>query len=610
MSQGTLKVHSNNILPIIKQWLYTDKDIFVRELVSNACDAINKLKLLRGQDITQVNDEDLKIEINIDKANKTLSFNDTGIGMTAEEVKKYIAELAFSGAEDFIEKYQGGEAKDQIIGHFGLGFYSSFMAAEKVEIQTLSYQEKAEAAHWICDGSSKYTLEESDRTTRGTSIILHVSEEEKEYLEENRLKEILTKFCSFMPIPISLNGKQINDNSPPLWTKNPSECEDKDYIDFYKKLYPFEEDPVFWIHLNVDYPFNLKGILFFPHLKKDMELPKKCLQLYCNRVFVSNDCQNIVPEYLMMLKGVIDSPDIPLNVSRSTLQVDRTVKQLGSHISKKVSDRLSTLFKTDREAYIKSWIDLEIIMKLGAMQDEKFFDRIKDALIWKTSENTWSNIDEYVERNKTKNKDKVFYALNEKNNSAALTLYKSQGIEVIFTNSMIDSHMISFLESKLENVKFQRVDGGLDDILTDKSREKTILDTEGKTEAAHIADLFRGHLSIKDLEVEAKSLAQDSIPAMIIIDEQTRRFRDVMLSSKSADATFPTLGKHKLVLNTNNSLILKINTLSKKDPELSSSMSRQIYDSTLLSQREMQPEALDNYLKHSHEIMQKLVEKI
>ncbi len=604
MSKGKLKIHSENILPIIKKWLYTDRDIFLRELISNACDAISKVKILRDQGQAECKDEEFKIEIHLDKENRTLTISDTGIGMTSDEVKKYIAQLAFSGAEDFVKKYQNEGESDQIIGHFGLGFYSAFMVSDKVTIDTLSYAKDAAPAFWECDGSPSYTLDEGKRTERGTTITLHISEENKEFLEEDKVRAILTKHCRFLPYPISLNGKQINE-SEPLWIKPPSECSDQDYIDFYKVLYPFEPEPIFWIHLNIDYPFNLKGILYFPKLNRHMETKTSTIHLYCNRVFVSDNCKDIIPDYLNVLRGVIDSPDIPLNVSRSNLQMDGTVRKLSSHISKKVSDKLTSLYTSDKEAFVKIWPDIELIIKLGILQDEKFFDRIKSCLIWKTSNDEWSTIEEYLERNKEKAEGKIFYHPDEKHTSHFFDMYKEQGIEILFAPSHLDTPLISHLEGKVENAKFQRLDGALSDEILDKDREKTVLDSDGKTEAVQLADFIRSHVDSERVEVEAKSLASDSVPAFIVIDEKARRMREYM--SLSGQELPPGLaGKQKFVINTNSSLIQSMKALSKKDPTLAGEMVSQLYELSLLSQRELDPTLFATFLKRSNEVLEKL----
>jgi len=469
MTTGTLKIHSENILPIIKKWLYSDRDIFVRELVSNACDAVQKVKILREREGYECEDSEFRIDIKINEKDKTISIVDTGIGMDAEEVEKYIAQLAFSGAEDFVKKYESNEATDQIIGHFGLGFYSSFMVSSHVDIQTQSYKKEAEPVFWTSDGSTEYKMDKGSRKERGTEIILNVDDENKEFLDPTRLREILSRYCSYLPVPIYLNDSQINEQEP-LWLKSPSDCTDEDYISFYKHLYPMEPEPLFWIHLNVDYPFHLKGILYFPKIKQNFEVKKDNIRLFCNRVFVTDHCKDVIPEYLTMLQGCIDSPDIPLNVSRSSLQMDRTVRQLSTHISKKVSDRLNSLYKSDREKFIKCWEDLEIILKLGIIQDDKFYEKVKPCLIWKNLKDEWTTLEEYIERNKDL-KDKIFYHTGEDENSQFVQLYHNKGVEVLEANCAVDSHVMSFLEGKIAPQKFTRIDGELNEAILDPSKE-------------------------------------------------------------------------------------------------------------------------------------------
>ncbi|MEM8727829.1 MAG: molecular chaperone HtpG [Chlamydiota bacterium] len=604
MTQGTLKIHSENILPIIKKWLYTDRDIFLRELVSNACDALSKLKILRDRGETDFNDDELKISIEIDKEKKTLKIFDTGIGMTGEEVEKYIAQLAFSGAEEFVKKYEN-EADDPIIGHFGLGFYSSFMVSDKVEIDSLSYQKQATATHWSCDGSPDYLLEEGKHDERGTSVTLHVNKDAAEFLEENKLREMLIKHCRFLPYPIHLNGKRINDQQP-LWIKTATDCTDRDYLNFYRTLYPLEPDPIFWIHLNVDYPFHLKGILYFPKLNRRLDPGQSSLQLYCNRVFVSDSCKDLIPDYLTVLRGIIDSPDIPLNVSRSNLQMDRTVRQLAGHISKKVSDKLSSTLKSNRESYIAKWSDIEMIIKLGILQDEKFYDRVKECLVWKNSNGEWTTLDEYIDRNPNK---KVYYHHDEKETTHFFDMYKDRGIEILFAPSHLDAPLMSFLETKNSGLKFQRLDGAIDDAILDKEKEKTILDDQGKTEAVKIADYIKSELGIDHLEVEAKSLAGDTVSAFILISEQERRMRDYFaLSGQTLPPTFSN--KRTFVVNTNNRLIRSIQKIGSKDRELAASLIRQLYELSLFSQRELEPGDSSAFLKRSSELLEKLTLKV
>lgn len=585
MAHGTLKIHTENILPIIKKWLYSDKDIFLRELVSNACDALNKLKVLRDQGLVSFNDEELKIEVVVDKTARTIQILDTGIGMTAEEVEKYIAQLAFSGAEEFLSKYKSQNEEDQIIGHFGLGFYSAYMVAEKVTIDTLSFLPDAEAVFWSCEGSSDYEIDKGSRTARGTTITLHVDKDSDEFLDESRLRQILKKYCAFLPFPITLNGELINDKEP-LWLKKAT---DKEYLEFYRALYPFESEPIFWIHLNVDYPFHLKGILYFPKLSRRVDWSKASIHLFCNRVFVSDNCKDLIPDYLMCLRGALDSPDIPLNVSRSSLQMDRTVRQLASHISKKVADRLASLYQTEREKFLKSWPDIELIIKLGILQDDKFYERAKEFLVWKNLKGEWTTL---------KDSGTIFYTTDE--HTPLLELYKDK--EVLISTSPVDTSLMNFLENKI-SVKFQRIDGAIDQSILDTSREKTLLDSEGKTESVKIADFFRSKL---DAEVEAKSLSSDQLPAFIVVDEHHRRLRDFM--ALSDQPLPPSLAKKRtFVVNTNSQLITSIYYLKDTNPELAKEMIHHLYDLSLLAQKELEPSAISNFVSRSSRVLEGLI---
>ncbi len=570
--QGTLKIHTENILPIIKKWLYSDKEIFVRELVSNACDAITKRKVL-GLSFEP------RITITIDKESKTLQFNDSGIGMTAEEVEKYIAQLAFSGAEEFLEKYKGEEP---VIGHFGLGFYSAYMVASQVQIDTLSYQEAGQPVLWTCEGTATYTMDMGKRTEIGTTVTLFIDSENAEYLEEFHLKDILQRYCAFLPYPIYLNGEQINLQEP-LWAKNPSDCNEAEYRAFYRRLYPMDPDPHFWVHVNVDYPFHLKGILYFPKLHRNFDYQKNQIKLFCNRVFVSDNCQDIIPDYLLALRGAIDSPDIPLNVSRSTLQIDRTVRLLSTHIAKKVADRLVTLHRENASSFQTHWDEISFVMKFGAMQDEKFYERIKECLLWKTVNGDWTTIE-----NKT---GTVFYT--QELDCPYLKLYKDT--EVLVANSPIDLALMSFLEGKKTDLHFQRVDGGIPPTILDSTKEKTLLDSEGKTEAGKIADFFQTTLSIP---VEAKSLASDQLPALLSLEEGTRRLRDYMAFTGN-EHSLPS--KQTFVVNTNSPLIQAIYRLQDADS------AKQIYSLTRLAHKELPSNELPSFIEQMTQLLQKLL---
>ncbi|MBJ7449688.1 MAG: molecular chaperone HtpG [Parachlamydiales bacterium] len=608
MSTGTLKIHSENILPIIKKWLYSDKDIFIRELVSNSCDAIQKVKVLRDHAEIEVKDEEFRIDIIADKENKTLTFKDTGIGMDADEVEKYIAQIAFSGAEDFLAKYKTSEEKDQIIGHFGLGFYSAYMVADKVEIDTLSYKEGAMPALWSCAGSSDYEMSSGARQARGTTITLYVTDDSLEFLEVDKLKEILTQYCSFLPYPIYLNDEHIN-NKAPLWVKPASECTDEDYKDFYRQLYPMEPEPLFWIHLNVDYPFHLKGILYFPKIHPGFEVKKNGVKLYCNRVYVSDNCSDILPDYLTVLRGAIDSPDIPLNVSRSYLQMDRTVRQLATHISKKLCERLSSQFKSDRDAFIKTWSDIELVVKLGALQDDKFYERVQDFLLWKNSEGSWTTIEELLERQGTKDSandiTKVFYTQDEENPSHFLELYRQKGLEVIFTTSMVDNALITAVERKKNNVKFQRIDGAIDDAILDSKQDPN---EEKDIDVSKFAEFAKSALINENLDVEAKSLSSETLPGFILIDEGQRRMREYF--AMSSQQKMPDLCKRTFVLNTNSNLVKMIKKLSEKECDLSKDLIKEVYDLSLIAHKEMDAGNLNQFITQSNQLLEKLVTKL
>ncbi|MEM7175548.1 MAG: molecular chaperone HtpG [Chlamydiota bacterium] len=605
MSEGTLKIQSENILPIIKKWLYTDKEIFLRELVSNACDAIHKAKVLADQGEMNDNEANHAIEVTIDAKAKTLTISDTGIGMTHEEVEKYIAQLAFSGAEEFVKKYQAAENSDQIIGHFGLGFYSAFMPSDKVEIDTLSFADNATPAFWSCDGSSSYTLEKGTRKQRGTTIVLHISKENEEFLTEQRIRSILLKHCQFLPLPILLNGNQIN-NQEALWTHRASDCTDDQYLSFYRALYPFEPDPIFWIHLNVDYPFHLKGILYFPKMNRSLEASQgKSVQLYCNRVFVSDNCKDLLPDYLTILRGIIDSPDIPLNVSRNNLQMNRTIRQLSNHISKKIADKLIALKNTHFDQFTTCWPDIEFIIKLGILQDAKFYEKVRPCLLWKSSTETWTTLEDYLARNQDKTGSKIFYHHDANHTSHFVDMYKEQGIEILLTSSHLDIPLITFLEEKQPELTFQRLDGALDDTVLDKQREKTVLDAGGKTEAGKMADCIRSLLFDETLEVKAKSLTSDQVSAFLVLDEKSRRLRDYMaLSGKESPSSLQS--KRTFVINTNSPLIYSIYKLKDKNASLAKELTTHLYHLALLEQKELNPDLFSAFLKQSSRVLEQL----
>ncbi|MBM3193911.1 MAG: molecular chaperone HtpG [Chlamydiae bacterium] len=580
MMKAELKIHSENILPIIKQWLYSDKDIFIRELVSNATDAIQKLVLL------EKGEPPFRIDVKVDKEAKTITVSDNGIGMTLEEVETYICQIAFSGAEEFVQKY--AHNKDQFIGHFGLGFYSAFMVSSSIEIETKSYLEDQSPAHWTSDGSSTYDLEVGTKTTRGTDIILHV--EDEDYLDQEKIREILTTYCGFLQYPIYLNGDEIN-SKPPLWLKKPSDCEEAEYLDFYKTLYPLEPDPIFWVHLQIDHPFHLKAILYFPKITPRFDFQSSNIKLFCNRVFVTDNCKDLFPSYLNVLRGAIDSIDIPLNVSRSYLQKDAHVKKLASHISKKIADRLSDLYAEEKEKFISYWPDVETIVKFGMLQDEKFYDRSKNFLLWKTLDQNFLTIEEYL----ASGREKVYYTPEDSKDGSFLTLYKEKNIPVITTKGPIDTALFNFLEQKL-SIKFHRVDSNVDEALIDESGEK------------HEGD-FTSLLGLPNVTVETKSLANKSLPAFIVIEEGTRRLRDYLSMTQKEMPQIP-LGGQTFVMNTNSPLVSAIFKLKEKDEALAGKLTKQLYDLSLLSQKELHPENLTGFIQKTTEVLEALALKL
>ncbi len=604
MSQGKLKVHTENILPIIKKWLYTEKGIFLRELISNACDAITKAKHLASAGEIAFREEEGRIDVAIDAKGKTLTIADTGIGMTAEEVEKYIAQVAFSGAEEFAATYSQSQGKDPIIGHFGLGFFSAYMVAKKVTIDTFSRRVRSKGAYWECDGTVDYELTSSDRKEGGTAITLHIDEESEEFLQEDTIKRLLTHFCAYLPYPIYLSGKRINDKEP-LWQSPPSKLEEKDYIALYRDLYPFDPDPIFWIHLNVDYPFHLQGILYFPKITSRIDWNKGQIKLFSNRVFVSDQCKEILPDFLTMLRGAIDSPDIPLNVSRSTLQVDATVRKLSTHILKKVADRLVNLHASDLKKYTEIWPDIELIVKLGALQESPFYEKIKPALIFKTLSGTHLTVEDYISLNKEKTNNKIYYTQDEHLSSHLLEIYKSRSVDILIANSPVDSALMNHLEQKIAPAAFCRLDGQLDSALLDPAKENTLLDAEGRTEGSRLTSFAKEALDHPSIEIEAKSLASEALSAILILDEEMRRLRDHMaLTGQTLPHNLSS--KKTLVLNTNSKLVRKILKLKTSKPELAKELTRQLYDLALLAQKEFDPKDLTPFIARTTRLLEEL----
>ncbi|MDZ7960048.1 MAG: molecular chaperone HtpG [Aulosira sp. DedQUE10] len=667
LEQGTISIHTENIFPIIKKSLYSDHQIFLRELVSNAVDAIQKLKMVSRAGEYTGDIGDPEIEIAIDKNNKTLSITDNGIGMTLEEVKKYINQVAFSSAEEFIHKYQG-KSDQPIIGHFGLGFYSSFMVAQKVEIDTLSYQEGTQAVHWTCDGSPEFTIEESPRKIRGTTITLTLQGEEEEFLESARIKNLVKTYCDFMPVPIKLDGEVLNRQKAP-WRESPSSLSEEDYLEFYRYLYPFQEEPLLWVHLNTDYPFIINGILYFPKMRPDVDVTKGQIKLFCNQVFVSDNCEEIIPQFLMPMRGVIDSSDIPLNVSRSALQGDRTVRKIGDYIAKKVGDRLKELYRDNREQYISAWKDLGTFVKFGVLNDEKFKKQVEDIIIFRSTAkvaekpastpavevqsqegDVWQDVTspslstenelnaplpltalstpyttlkEYLERNKERHENKVFYCTDEASQATYVELHKNQGLEVLFMDSFIDTHFINFLEREYTDVKFTRVDSDLDNTLLDQDKAGEIVDpTTNKTKSEVIKELFEKALNKPRVNIRTEALKSDNPqgtpPAMVLLPEILRRLREMNAMMQQQTTDFPE--DHILLVNTAHPLIQNLANLSQGSiiqgdglsptAQLVNMICQHVYDLALMSQKGFDGEGMKSFVERSNDVLTKLTEQV
>jgi molecular chaperone HtpG len=653
LEQGTITIHTENIFPIIKKSLYTDHEVFFRELVSNAVDAISKMNMVARSGEYSGDIGEPEITVSIDKDSNTLSITDNGIGMTDEEIKKYINQVAFSSAEEFIEKYKSN-TDDSIIGHFGLGFYSSFMVATKVEIDTLSYKEGAEAVHWSCDGSPQFQLEDSARTERGTTITLTLMEEEKEYLEASRIQQLVKTYCDFMPVSIKMDGETLNRQKAP-WRESPSNLTDDDYLELYRYLYPFQEDPLLWVHLNTDYPFVVNGILYFPKLKPDVDVSQGNIKLFSNQVFVSDHCEEIIPKFLMPLRGVIDSTDIPLNISRSALQTNRTVRKIADYVAKKVAGRLKELYKENPKEYIRCWQDIGTFVKFGSLNDEKFKKQVEDILVFRTtykptetdetpavevqteegdawqevgSETTpsvdekgyyYTTLSEYLERNKERHENRVFYCNDEAAQATYVELHKSQGLEVLFLDSFIDTHFISFLEREHSDVKFSRVDSELDDTLIDKENETEIVDPNtNKTRSEQIKELFEKTLNNPKINIRTESLkSENTPPAMVLLPEAMRRLQDMTAVLQQQKADFPE--DHVLLINTAHPLIQNLSSLSQgsiiqeggtsPSAELATQICHHVYDLALMAQKGFDAQGMKAFVERSNQVLTQLTQR-
>lgn len=622
IEKGSVSIEAQNIMPVIKRWLYSDKDIFLREVVSNGCDAITKYRMLHLG-----TEEDMRVTVTVDKEKGEIRIADTGIGMTDEEVRRYINQVAFSSAEEFLKNYQGekGEEKADIIGHFGLGFYSVFMVSDRVEIDTLSYQADAKPVHWESVDGMNFEMTEGSRTVHGTTITLHISEEEKEFLELYRVREVLNRYCGYMNAPIYLedaNAKPVEHEVPvegeknedgsqkmqkvteapkpslinevaPLWLKKPSDCTEEEYKSFYHRMFTDFEDPLFWIHLNVDYPFNLKGILYFPKIRQDFGTHEGQIKLFSGQVFVADNIKEVIPEFLLLLKGVIDCPDLPLNVSRSFLQNDGYVRKISAYITKKVADKLTELFTSQRETYQGYWNDIAPFIKYGCMKDQKFFDSVKKVLLLKTTDDSYLTFEEYKTRNEAKAPKKVFYTNDPKRQAASVAMYTQRGIDVAVMDSLIDVNFMSFMEYSggEDSVTFARVDADVSGLTEDSDEGKDL-------NAEDLEKLFRKALGKEDLAVKLESLANPDMIAMVTEDEQSRRFKEM---SRLYGEKFPMPDRFTLVLNRRNSTVRTLAT--REEGEVTDLLCKQIYDLARMSAQPLESEEITDFIARSQKLV-------
>lgn len=660
--KGSLSINSENIFPIIKKWLYSDHDIFIREVVSNACDAVTKLrKLTLIGEYEEAADLKYRIDVIASPKDKTLTFMDNGIGMTAEEVNEYINQIAFSGATDFLEKYKDKASDDQIIGHFGLGFYSTFMVADKVTINTLSYKEDAEPVFWECDGGTEYTMSTGDRDLHGTEITLYLNEDSYEFANEYRVKEVLEKYCSFMPEEIyftnadtakeavdeEIEGNEVIEDdtaksneaaadddttenneatedrdaeevdktsqkstetpinvTAPLWTKHPNDCTDEDYKEFYRKVFLDFKEPLFWIHLNMDYPFNLKGILYFPKFNSEYDTLEGTIKLYNNQVFIADNIKEVIPEFLMLLKGVIDCPDLPLNVSRSALQNDGFVKKISDYITKKVADKLSGMFKTEREAYEKYWDDISPFIKFGCLKDDKFDDKMKDYILYKDLDGKYLTLTEYLDAGKDTYENTVFYTDNEQLQSQYINMFKEQGINAVVLTHNIDNPFITHTEQKNEGIKFTRIDSDVTNTFKEEVSEDELKDTTDK-----LSEIFKKALNNENLSIKVEKLKNASISSMITMPEETRRMQDMMrvYAMPGMDPNMFGGEQLTLVLNANNNLVQYV--LDNPEDENTNIFCEQLYDLALIAHKPLEAEAMTKFITRSNEILNMLADK-
>ena len=618
--QGNISIHAQNIMPIIKRWLYSDKDIFIREMVSNGCDAITKQKML-----SPGAEEDWRVTVTLDAEKGELTFSDNGIGMTAEEVEKYINQVAFSGAEEFLKNYEGDE-KGGIIGHFGLGFYSAFMVADRVTIETLSGTEGASPVRWTSEDGMVFTMEDGSRTQRGTDVILHIGEEEKEFLEEYRVREVLKRYCGFMATPVYFDvvkkeepakegqegekaaenkepkGPELINDTPALWLKAPKDCADEEYKKFYRDVFHTFDDPLFYVHLNVDYPFNLKGILYFPKLTNDFGTREGEIKLFSGQVFVADNIKEVIPEFLMLLKGVIDCPDLPLNVSRSFLQNDGYVKKLSAYITRKVADKLTGLFNSERDNYQKYWDDIHPFVKYGCMRDAKFFDQVKDTLLYKTTRGEYLTLQEYLSKNEGKlGGKKVIYTNDPTRQSASVAMYDAEGIDVVVMDALIDLNFLSFMEysSGVEGLTFARVDADSQTFQKEMTEDEK---KQSEEDEKKLADVLHKATGKEDLTVKLASLKDESLPAMLTQEEQGRRFSEM---SRIYGQNFKLPETHTLVLNAANPVVKSLIS-GETDEETRGLIAAQLYDLARMSTRPLEKEEVTAFLSRSNKLLELL----
>lgn len=624
--KGTISIHTENIFPIIKKFLYSDNEIFLRELVSNAVDATQKIKRLATLGQYKGELGDLTVEVSFDKEKKTITIADKGLGMTAEEIKKYINQIAFSGATEFVEKFKDAKDANEIIGKFGLGFYSAFMVAHRVDIHSLSYQEGAEPAKWTCDGSTSFEISAGDRTERGTEIVLHINEESEEFLDKWKLQEILDKYCKFLPVPIKFGTKtesvedgqdeegkpkyksvevdNIINTTEPIWTKSPSDLKDEDYLAFYKELYPMSEDPLFWIHLNVDYPFNLTGVLYFPKVKNEFELQRNKIKLFSRQVFITDEVKDIVPEFLMLLHGVIDSPDIPLNVSRSFLQADGNVKKINSYITKKVADKLAELFKKDRKSYESKWSDIGLFVKYGMISEEKFYEKGKDFALLENTKKEYFTIEEYQEKVKANQTDKdgqtiFLYSTDAEKQDAFIESANKKEYDVLVLDSPIDSHFINNLEQKLEKTSLKRVDADVVDKLIKK--DDTAANVLTEEQSKQVKEIFEKAINSKSYSVEVEGLSPDELPVTITMEEFMRRMKEMAQTGGGMGFYGAMPDNYKVAINGNHKIIDKI--LKAEGEAEQTKLAKQAFDLAKLSQGMLSGKDLTEFVKRSVEMI-------